>query len=192
MVALPFVLVLAVATATSAAAPSGGYTAGQAAQGASVFAANCSACHARNLTGATGPSLVGTAFKKSIDANYKTAGQLEDFISKQMPLNAPASLSEQNYLAVTAFLLSKNGYAPGSTSLTTASAGSVKLANVMTNENGTPAASSGQADEIVRAAPPTTVEFGPLPAGANVTITDEMLGAADSDAKNWLLGGQNY
>ena len=62
----------------------------------------------------------------------------------------------------------------------------------MTNENGTPAASSGQADEIVRAAPPTTVEFGPLPAGANVTITDEMLGAADSDAKNWLLGGQNY
>jgi hypothetical protein len=41
-----------------------------------------------------------------------------------------------------------------------------------------------QADEIVRAAPPTTQSFGPLPAGANVTFTDEMLAGADSDAKN--------
>jgi len=31
-----------------------------------------------------------------------------------------------------------------------------------------------------------------MPAGANVMGSDEMLGAAGSDAKNWLLGGKTY
>jgi alcohol dehydrogenase (cytochrome c) len=97
IVALPFALVVAISAAPSAAAPAGGYTAAQAAQGASVDAANCSACHAENLAGGAGPTLIGTAFKKSIDANYHTAAELYDFISKQMPLSAPGSLSHQNY-----------------------------------------------------------------------------------------------
>jgi alcohol dehydrogenase (cytochrome c) len=109
-----------------------------------------------------------------------------------MPPNAPGSLSQQDYLAVSAYIMSKNSYSAGSKALSTSTAGSVKLANVALNENGSPANSSGQADEIVRAAPPTTQAFGPMPAGANVNISDEMLAGADSDAKNWLLGGKNY
>jgi hypothetical protein len=82
----------------------------------------------------------------------------------------------------------------GSSTLSTATAASVKLANVATNENGTAESgqASGQADEIVRAAPATTRTFGPLPAGANIDISDEQLAAADSDAKNWLLGGKRH
>jgi PQQ-dependent dehydrogenase (methanol/ethanol family) len=190
IVASPLVLALAVGSATSSAATSGGYTIAQAARGGSVYAANCSACHAQNLSGGAGPALTGTAFKKSIDANYPTAGQLYDFIHKQMPQNAPGSLSEQSYLDVTAYLMSKNGYASGSTALSVASAAGIKLSGMAMNENAT--AASGQADEIVRAAPPTTQTFGPLPAGANVNISDEMLAGADGDAKNWLLGGKNY
>ena len=109
-----------------------------------------------------------------------------------MPLNAPGSLSSSSYLAVTAYVLKKNGYGAGSTALTASSAASFKLADVKTNENGTHASSSGQADEIVRAAPPTTISFGPMPAGANVDVTDDMLGGAATDAKDWLLGGKTY
>jgi alcohol dehydrogenase (cytochrome c) len=87
--------------------------------------------------------------------------------------------------------MSKNGYAPGTTALSTATAAGVKLANVAATENGA-LPSSGQADEIVRAAPPTTQTFGPMPAGASVDISDEMLMGADGDAKNWLLGGKSY
>jgi hypothetical protein len=70
----------------------------------------------------------------------------------------------------------------------------VKLTDAAIYENGTAANASGRADEIVRAAPPTADDgaFGPMPAGANVNITDEMMTGADSDAKNWLLGGKNY
>ena len=76
----------------SDAAAAGGYTPAQAARGASIFAANCASCHAQNLTGGAGPALAGPAFHTSIQANYKTAARLNDFISKQMPLNAPGSL----------------------------------------------------------------------------------------------------
>ncbi|MBD5633116.1 MAG: c-type cytochrome, partial [Candidatus Eremiobacteraeota bacterium] len=184
-------LALGIAASTAAAsAATGGYSAAQAAQGASVYAANCATCHAQSLAGGSGPALVGAAFHKSIDANYKTAAALYDFISKQMPLSAPGSLSSANYLAVSAYIMKENGYKPGASALSKASAASVKLA--MTNENGTQTAMSGQADEIVRAAPPTTVSFGPMPAGANVNVTDDMLGAAEGDAKDWLLGGKSY
>ena len=178
------------ALAAPASAATGGYTAAQASSGATVYAANCSTCHAQNLGGGSGPALVGASFHSSIAANYKTAAQLYDFISKQMPLSAPGSLSSSSYLAVSAYIMEKNGFAAGSSALTKASAPVVQLANVKTNENGT--AASEQADEIIRAAPPTTVSFGPMPAGANVNVTDDMLGAAGSDAKDWLIGGKTY
>jgi alcohol dehydrogenase (cytochrome c) len=185
-----FVIGLA-AFAAPADAATGGYSAAQAAQGASVYAASCASCHSQNLTGGAGPALVGAAFHSSLNANYKTAGELYTFISKQMPQNAPGSLSRANYLAVTAYVEKKNGYSAGSAALTTTSAANVSLAGAK-NENGSAVAMSGQADEIVRVAPPTTETFGPMPSGANVNITDEMMGGADADAKNWLLGGQNY
>src|ERR1700722_8122085 len=102
-VAASTALVAAALLAAPADAAPGGYTAAQAAQGASMFGASCASCHAQNLTGGAGPALVGAPFHASINANYKTAAQLYGFISKQMPLNAPGSLSKANYLAITAF-----------------------------------------------------------------------------------------
>ncbi|MBD5655657.1 MAG: PQQ-binding-like beta-propeller repeat protein [Candidatus Eremiobacteraeota bacterium] len=191
-VTLPTALLLVAFATMPAAAASGGYTAAQAAQGASVFAANCASCHAQNLSGNSGPALVGAPFHKSLETNYKTAAQLDDFISKQMPLNAPGSLSAANYLAVTAYVIKENGFAAGPVALSSKTAAGVKLANVVTTEMGAPASASGQADEIVRAAPPTTVTFSEMPAGADVDITDEMLGASESDANDWLIAGKSY
>jgi alcohol dehydrogenase (cytochrome c) len=174
-----------------ATAATGGYTAAQSAQGASIFSADCASCHNQNLSGGAGPALVGAAFRTSLNSNYKTAAALYGFISKQMPLSAPGSLSTSNYLAVTAYIIQKNGFGAGSTALTKVSAATIALAGAK-NENGTAANTSGQADEIVRAAPPTTQTFGPMPSGANVDVTDAMLAGASGDPKNWLLGGENY
>ncbi len=112
--------------ATGASAPPGGYTAAQATQGSSVFGSKCSACHILNLGGGAGPALAGPHFRE-LAAKYKNAGNLYAFISKKMPLDSPGSLGSANYLAVTAFLLSKNGYGAGTSALTVQSASSVAL-----------------------------------------------------------------
>jgi cytochrome c len=125
LAALPLALGLALAAAGAGTAP-GGYTAAQATQGSSVFGQKCSACHILNLAGGAGPALTGPHFRE-LAAKYKTAGGFYGFISKKMPLDSPGSLSSSNYLAVTAFLLSKNGYAAGTNPLTVKSANSVNL-----------------------------------------------------------------
>ncbi len=187
---------IAGAASGTASAASATFTANQAAQGGAVFAANCATCHAANLAGGAGPALVGKAFHASLDTNYKDGFQLYDFIAKQMPLNAPGSLSQANYLAVTAYVMSKNDVPAGQTAMTVNTAAGVKLAHLATappkNENGSVADTSGQADEIVRVAPPSTVAFGPMPAGANVNVTDAMMLNSGSDAKDWLIAGKSY
>ncbi len=121
-------LTTALGTALAAAASTapGGYTTAQATQGSAVFAQKCSACHILNLAGGAGPALTGPHFRE-LAAKYKNAAGLYAFISKKMPLDSPGSLSSANYLAVTAFLLSKNGYAAGTNPLAVKSANSVSL-----------------------------------------------------------------
>lgn len=125
LAAIPLALGMALA-ATGASAPPGGFTAAQATQGSAVFGSKCSACHILNLGGGAGPALTGPHFRE-LAAKYQNAGKLYGFISKKMPLDSPGSLGSANYLAVTAFLLSKNGYAAGTNPLTVQSSGSVAL-----------------------------------------------------------------
>jgi hypothetical protein len=47
----------------------------------------------------------------------QTAADLYEFISTQMPADAPGTRTASEYLQVMAFLLSKNGYQPGDTPL---------------------------------------------------------------------------
>jgi alcohol dehydrogenase (cytochrome c) len=183
-----FVLMLPIAVAIQASdAASGGFTSTQVANGASTYAAKCSQCHGAQLQGGAGPALSGTSFHASINASYTTAGKLYDFTRKQMPANAPGSLSATQYANVVAFVLSRNGYSAGSTALTAANAGSLQLAGVRMAAPTTPSNV-----EIVRAAPPTTHVFSALPSGANVTISDNMLAGAANDPNDWLMGGQAY
>ncbi|HMD01769.1 MAG TPA: cytochrome c, partial [Candidatus Baltobacteraceae bacterium] len=175
----------AVATATgSSAATTSDFTAAQAAQGGEVYVARCSVCHGGKLQGQSGPALAGPSFRQSIDASYPTAAALYQFTSTQMPADAPGSLSQAQYLAVTAFLISKNGLAPGSTPLALANAKSFRIAGAA----GT--AQSQTSVEIVRAPPPSRQTFAAIPSAANLVVTDEMLRGAAADPKNWLMGGR--
>jgi PQQ-dependent dehydrogenase (methanol/ethanol family) len=177
----------AAATVASGAAQTAGFTSAQATSGATLYAAKCSQCHAANLQGGSGPALSGSSFQTSLNASYANAGKLEDFIHKQMPNNAPGSLSPEQALAVTAYLLGRNGFRAGSTALTEANAGGVKIARA----GGAP--KTGDANlEIVRAAPATRRVFAALSATKNVAISDAMLSGAAADKNDWIMGGHTY
>ncbi len=161
----------------------------QAAQGGAVYAAQCSTCHGANLEGGAGPPLSGPTFKVFLNGTG-TASHLFDFISEQMPLNAPASLSQPDYLGVTAFLLRQNGLAPTSAALTSGNLASILL------KGGTPvvadAAPATANNEIVAVPPPARHVFAPLPSGADVSVSDDMMTGAAADSSDWLLNGRTY
>jgi mono/diheme cytochrome c family protein len=103
------------ATVTGAAAP-------QVAAGQQVYTQDCAVCHGANLQGVSGPPLAQSAF--SFLGNAKA---LLDFISQQMPLSAPGSLSAQQFDDVTAFILDRNGLLPSGTTLTAQNAATISL-----------------------------------------------------------------
>jgi len=163
----------------------GSYTSAQAAQGGSVYAESCASCHGANLQGEAAPPLIGQTLKAAYGTG--TAAQLYDFISRQMPQNAPGSLSERQYLDVTAYILAQNGVPAG-----TAALGIESLSQVRLSEMHAGSASAATTNEIVHVAPPLRKVYGPLPRGANVNVTDSMMLEAASDNKDWLLPGRTY
>ena len=179
-------VILALAATRGEAAAVGAYTNEQASRGAAVYTQYCAVCHGANLQGEAGTPLMGRTFMQAYGAG--TAAQLYDFLSRQMPLNAPGSLSQQQYLDVTAFILERNGLPPGDAPLSANSLDHVRLSGMrMAGAGG-----SSNTDEIVRVAPPTRKVFAQLPAGANINITDSMMQSAGSDDNDWLLHGRTY
>ncbi len=162
--------VLAVAGLAISRGAQAQYTAAQATAGATVYAQSCAQCHGANLQGQSGPRLLGSSF---INA-YPTPEQLYDFIHRQMPANAPGSLSAAEYAEVTAFLLQKNGRLEGGA------------------PSGTPAPGNQGTNEIVRAVPPSEKSIAPIPASARIALSDSMMRSAASDANDWLVHGRTY
>lgn len=85
----------------------------QAEAGAALFARACAACHGAALEGGAAPALAGAAFRRDWQGGGRTVAELQDAIARTMPQNAPGSLAPAESLALTAFLLSRNGYAAG-------------------------------------------------------------------------------
>jgi mono/diheme cytochrome c family protein len=100
--------------AASAASGDVVFSAAQVARGAKVFAANCASCHGANLQGVSAPALGG----KQSGLAQQSIGEAYAYISEQMPMTAPASLSSAQYLDVLAYLLDKHGRKPGTHPLT--------------------------------------------------------------------------
>jgi alcohol dehydrogenase (cytochrome c) len=166
-----------------AMAMTGSYSKAQAARGATTYVQYCAQCHGATLQGDSGPSLSGTAFVQAYGAT--TAESLYDFISRQMPQDAPGSLSKAQYLDVTAYVLSRNGFSPGTKALDLGSLATFSLSQAAIS-------STAKTDEIVRSAPPVRTVYSKLEAGVNVKVTDAMMLNADADTKNWLLHGRTY
>jgi mono/diheme cytochrome c family protein len=90
---------------------SGVYSVEQAEQGKALFQGNCSGCHKSDLSGDRGPALVGSAFFSSWEAG--SVNRLYTKIKETMPRNRGNSLSEDNYLAIVAYILQANAFPPG-------------------------------------------------------------------------------
>jgi len=183
---LRVIFLIAVSAASAQAKVVGGYTSAQASNGATVYTQYCVQCHGGHLQGESAPALSGQTLHSAYGGG--TAAQLYDFISRQMPQNAPGTLSQAQYLDVTAYILSRNGFPAGSAPLSVNSLSQVR----MSAQRMDGPAGGANTNEIVRAAPPTRTVYAPLPAGANVNVTDSMMLNAASDQNDWLLHGRTY
>lgn len=82
--------------------------ASQAAAGANAFATNCAACHGANLEGTTlGPLLSGNSFLQRWGSQNPSL--LLNNIQANMPPGGNESLDDEDYLDITAHILSVNG-----------------------------------------------------------------------------------
>jgi polar amino acid transport system substrate-binding protein len=108
------------------AAPPALYTSAQASAGAKLYAAQCAQCHGANLEGGVGPALTGPNLVRLANKTKLTVGDFFQFMSLQMPLNAPGSLPKDQYVQILAYILKYNGYPAGSKPLTYAAASNSK------------------------------------------------------------------
>jgi cytochrome c553 len=95
----------------------GVYTDAQAKRGAAAYAAHCALCHGDSLAGngADIPALSGQSFLYNWDGLGLDA--LFDRIHTTMPQSNPGSLSPNEVADITAYILSANQVASGSTEL---------------------------------------------------------------------------
>lgn len=91
----------------------GVYTEAQAARGMAAFGQSCGGCHTLGTEGRS--PLVGDKFWKSF--SQKTAADLFDYISKNMPNGSPGSLAKSAYEDIAAQLLKSNGFPAGAAEL---------------------------------------------------------------------------
>ncbi|MEL1251401.1 PQQ-binding-like beta-propeller repeat protein [Aurantiacibacter gilvus] len=100
----------------SRAASSGVFTSAQAEAGLAIYQRSCAACHGANLQGAGGTApLRGAAFMRGWRG--RSVAELFATTRDTMPMGAAGSLSDTDYLAVTAYLLQQNDYPAGNTAL---------------------------------------------------------------------------
>jgi cytochrome c5 len=101
----------------------GAFTAAQAERGQKMYEAYCTRCHGLNLLGGRQGAGGGPALK---DANFwlnwerAPLASLYSKISRTMPLDSPASLRDDDYQDLLAFMLRENDFPAGSTELTAA------------------------------------------------------------------------
>jgi mono/diheme cytochrome c family protein len=107
------IFALAASSATSIS-----FTSSQASSGAKQFAQSCAQCHGTHLEGGVGPALTGPNFETLSKKVGAKVGDVFTYMTTNMPMNDPASLSHDQYVSIMSYILSKNGYKPGKAALT--------------------------------------------------------------------------
>ena len=170
--------------------PAGAFTAAQSSAGRVVYDANCSSCHMPGLEGrGEAPQLAGTQFM-SMWGN-RPVHDLLAFIQAAMPPLAGGSLSDADYLNVTAFLLQANGAIAGNQSLNSTATFTPRSVAVRSGPPVLPAGAVGGTGQFGRGG------VGPA-RGLTITgtvknytpVTEEML--RHPDPADWLMIRRNY
>ncbi len=108
----------------------GVYAAEQAARGGEVYREQCATCHGDALEGSVGPPLAGDGFLSVWSA--RPLVELVDKIHNTMPLQAPAPLSRQESLDLTAYILEGGGFPAGPAELADGALAGIALPTVAT------------------------------------------------------------
>jgi cytochrome c len=113
---------------------------GSAEQGKLVYETQCIACHGANLEGGLGDRLVGgrgtlvndnptKAPMKTIESYWPYSTTIFDYVKRAMPMTAPASLSNDQVYAVTAYLLSQAKVIPPDAVMNASTLAAVQMPN---------------------------------------------------------------
>jgi alcohol dehydrogenase (cytochrome c) len=127
---LKALVLIAAAAALIAAATPISFTSTQVSAGSTAYAAHCAMCHGSALEGGAGPALSGANFKTLSSKVKANVSDIFTYMTTNMPLNAPASLSHTEYVNILTFILSRNGYRSGSSALTFGQASASKASIV--------------------------------------------------------------
>jgi alcohol dehydrogenase (cytochrome c) len=170
-------------------ARSGPFTAEQANAGRAIYQTTCAACHLADMKGTfEAPPLAGANFMNMW--RNRPASDLISRIRNSMPLSNPGSLSDQDAVNLTAYILQANGATAGAQALATDTI--VPIGAVTTGA--TPPAMQAEAD--MAASRPATSPSRPLGLLVSgevknyVPVTDEML--LKPDPADWLIVRGNY
>ena len=85
----------------------------QAKRGRQIYSASCADCHGAELQGIAGPALAGPAFVRRWESPERSAVDLFYVLRTSMPKLAMGSLTPDDYRAVFAYLLQRNGWPAG-------------------------------------------------------------------------------
>ena len=103
----------------------GAYTQEQADRGRSAYAGQCATCHGATLEGGEGAALVGKAFWDKW--REQSVGDLLAYVSKNMPLHAPGTLSPTTYGDIVSHILKANDLPIGPEELTPTTSAAVRI-----------------------------------------------------------------
>ena len=157
----------------------GPFTLEQARRGAELYVSTCAGCHGLELTKGGAPPLIGTSFlekwgSRSVQSLYQAASQ--------MPPQAGGTLPLQTYVDITAYLLERNGQAPGDATL----------------KPGTPAllerkvAASAGSELRVAPPPPQRIQGATSAVPVQSGPTQRELNAAYTSKADWLYHTHDY
>ena len=109
---------------------------GTVAEGRTLYAARCAACHGNAGQGATAPRLVGGTGSLASKSPVRTVGSfwpyaptVFDYVYRSMPFDKPMSLTAPEVYGVTAFLLHANGIVGADAVMDARSLPAVKMPN---------------------------------------------------------------
>jgi mono/diheme cytochrome c family protein len=124
------------------------YSEAQAMRGREIYKPQCAGCHGDVMQGTIGPPLAGDSFLANWSA--RPLASLVDKIQKTMPFNTPGSLSRQQSIDLTAYVLQAGKFASGEADLTDASLGQIVFpaVRISTASGSTP---EGNLAELMRA-----------------------------------------
>jgi alcohol dehydrogenase (cytochrome c) len=178
-IAVTGTMFVATPRAEAQAAPAVSYTTEQALAGEATYRASCAACHGPDLRGEAGPALAGPDFLAQWGRPDRSVDDLYFLLRTTMPPGGAGRLTANQQLGLLAYLLRRNGFAPGTDPLT---ADPTQLRSIVFG--GARPIPSSAAPEFV-AGPGGTVPSGSGPSQAE-------LDGAGHNARDWLYSTHDY